>query len=69
MVDEDTLNTQVRKFLRVVGVTSQGEIENAVRAAAAAGKLRPGQTVKATMRLQIPELGLDHVVDADLEVA
>ena len=30
-MNEDALNTSLRKFLKVVGVTSQREIEKAVR--------------------------------------
>ena len=38
-MDEDSLNMSVRKFLKVVGVTSQREIEKAVRDAESAGRL------------------------------
>jgi hypothetical protein len=65
-MNEDTLNIEVRKFLKVVGVTSQREIEQAVRAAAA--KLKPGTKLKPTMRLSIPEIGLDHVIDGEIAV-
>ena len=37
-MDEDRFNMSVRKFLKVVGVTSQREIENAVRDAVKAGR-------------------------------
>ena len=32
-MNEEALNTSLRKFLKVVGVTSQREIEKAIRAA------------------------------------
>ncbi|MEQ9558120.1 MAG: DUF6494 family protein, partial [Rhodospirillales bacterium] len=38
-MDEEHFNMQIRKFLKQVGVTSQREIEGAVRAALASGKL------------------------------
>jgi len=38
-MDEEVLNTSVRKFLKKLGVTAQREIETAVREAAAAGRL------------------------------
>ena len=41
-MDEDTLNMSIRKFLKKVGVTSQREIEMAVRKAVAEGGLAPG---------------------------
>ena len=65
-MDEDRLNMDVRKFLKVVGVTSQREIENAVRDAAAAGRLAPGTVLKAQMRLTIPELGLMHDIEGEI---
>jgi hypothetical protein len=67
-LNEDKLNMSVRKYLKEVGVTSQREIEKSVRAAALAGKLKPGAPLKAKMRLTIPEIGLAHEVDGDLEV-
>jgi len=39
-MNEDALNTSVRKFLKTVGVTSQREIEKAVRDAASSGRLK-----------------------------
>jgi hypothetical protein len=39
-MNEDALNTSVRTFLKQVGVTSQREIEQAVRDAVKSGKLR-----------------------------
>ena len=38
-MNEDRFNMDIRKFLKVVGVTSQREIETAVRDALAKGKL------------------------------
>jgi hypothetical protein len=64
--DEEVFNLQLRKFLKKVGVTSQREIESAVRAAAAAGRLRPGQRLPVAMTLSIPELGLEHRIDDDI---
>ena len=64
-IDEERLNLSVRKFLKVVGVTSQREIETAARAAAEAGRLRSG-AVKASVTLDVPELGIHHVIEDDL---
>ena len=38
-MNEEALNISLRKFLKVVGVTSQQEIEKAIRAAVADGRL------------------------------
>ena len=39
-MNEDVFNTTIRKFLKTLGVTAQREIEKAVRAALADGRLR-----------------------------
>jgi uncharacterized protein DUF6494 len=67
-MNEDTFNMEVRKFLKVVGVTSQREIEIAVRKAVAAGKLKANAKLKATMTLAIPEIGLAHEIKSDIEL-
>ncbi len=60
-MNEDTFNREVRKFLKQVGVTSQREIERAVRRAAEAGQLTGNEKLKATARVQIEGIGLDHL--------
>ena len=68
-MNEEALNMSMRKFLKVVGVTSQQEIEKAVRAAAAAGKLSGKSNLKAQVVLTIGELGLSHTVDGTIDLA
>jgi hypothetical protein len=64
-MNEDVLNMSVRKFLKKVGVTAQREIEEAVRAAAASGKLKAGALpAKATFTIG----GLNLTFDVDGEV-
>jgi hypothetical protein len=67
-MDEDRFNLSVRKFLKEVGVTSQREIEKAVREAQADGRLQGVDRVAARMTLQIDELGLTYVVDGHVDV-
>ena len=59
-MDEDAFNMSVRKFLKKVGVTSQREIEEAVRAAGKAGPF----TAKVT--LEIEEIGLKTKIDGEI---
>lgn len=63
----DDFNMSMRKFLKQVGVTSQQEIEKAVRAAKADGRLTGG-SVKARMNLTIDGIGLNHTVEGDIQV-
>ena len=65
-MNEDRFNMDIRKFLKVVGVTSQRQIEMAVRGGLAKGKLTEGETLKPRVILSIPELGLEHVIDGEI---
>jgi hypothetical protein len=67
-MDEDVLNMSLRKFLKKVGVTSQREIERAVREADAANRLAGRREIKAAMRLTIPDAGLDVTIDGTIEL-
>ncbi len=68
-MDEEVFNMQIRKFLKNVGVTSQREIETAVRAALADGTLKGEETVKAKVTLTIEQLGISTEIDGDIELA
>jgi hypothetical protein len=57
-IDEEKFNLEIRKFLKVVGITSQREIEQAVRDAVAAGRLGPGGELIARVTLELPDLGI-----------
>jgi len=64
--DEEKFTGEIRKFLKKVGITSQIEIENAVRAALASGKLDTSQPLRAVMVLEVPALGLKHTIEHPL---
>ena len=66
-MSDDAFNMSMRKFLKQVGVTSQTEIEKAVRAAKDAGGIS-AETVTARMVLTIGEIELEHVVEAEIAV-
>ena len=68
-MNEDVFNMEVRKFLKKVGVTSQREIETAVRAALASGKLSGGETLKAKVHLTVEGLDLSHDIDGDISLS
>lgn len=69
VLDEDKFNLEIRKFLKVVGITSQREIETAIRDAVAAGQLGPGDTVTARVVLQLPALGMEREIAAELQLS
>jgi hypothetical protein len=67
-MNEEALNMSLRKFLKVVGVTSQQEIEKAIRAAVADGRLKGNETINAQMVLTIGNVGLNHKNDGEIEL-
>ena len=52
-MNEDTFNTSLRGFLKKVGITSQREIEKAVRDAFASGRLKGHEKLPAKMVLTV----------------
>ncbi|MBO6562188.1 MAG: hypothetical protein JJ959_16710 [Nisaea sp.] len=64
-MNEDIFNMSVRKFLKKVGVTSQREIETAIRKAVEEGKV--GAATEATVVLSIPAAGLEVTIDGTIE--
>ncbi len=68
-MNDEAFNMSLRKFLKVVGVTSQQEIEKAVRAAVADGRLKGSETLSAKVVLTIEQAGLSHSVDGKIELA
>ena len=67
-MNEDKLNVSLRKFLKTVGVTSQREIEKAIRAALASGKLKGNEKLTAKVVLTVAGVDLSHEVKGDLEL-
>ncbi|MBL6988121.1 MAG: hypothetical protein ISR72_14025 [Methylobacter sp.] len=61
-MNEDTLNLEIRKFLKNVGITSQREIEHAVLKAVETGKLNGYETVDIKMTLESPAIGVSHCI-------
>lgn len=57
-MDQETFNISIRKFLKMVGVNSQREIEQAVQKALETGRLKGDETVPVSATLEIPSLGV-----------
>jgi len=57
-MDQETFNLSIRKFLKMVGVNSQREIEQAVQQALQQKRLSGNETLQAHMTLEIPLLGV-----------
>jgi hypothetical protein len=68
MMNEDALNTSVRKFLKKVGITSQREIEKTVREAVANGNLKGNEALTAKATISVSKLNLSFEVDGAIEL-
>ena len=67
-MNEEALNVSVRKFLKKVGVTSQREIEQAVRAAVGSGKLKGNEALPARVTLTVEGLSLAVEIEGAIEL-
>jgi hypothetical protein len=67
-MNEDVFNNSIRKFLKTVGVTSQREIEKAVRAGIESGRLKGKETLSAKVVLTIGEVDLTFEVKGSIEL-
>ncbi len=67
-MDEEVFNVQLRKFLKKVGISSQREIEKAVREAIASGKLDGSGKINAQMKLEISELDLTVTIEDQISL-
>ncbi|MBR1188728.1 MULTISPECIES: DUF6494 family protein [unclassified Bradyrhizobium] len=67
-MNEDVFNTSLRGFLKKVGITSQREIEKAVRDAVASGRLKGNEKLPAKMVLTIGGISLTHEINDEIEL-
>ena len=67
-MDQESFNLSIRKFLKMVGVNSQREIEQAVQQALAAAKLKGEETLSAKVTLEIPQLGVKVPFDGEIRL-
>jgi hypothetical protein len=67
-MNEDVFNASLRKFLKKVGITSQREIEKAVRDALESGRLKGNDKLPAKMVLTVGGINLTHEVKDEIEL-
>jgi hypothetical protein len=67
-MNEEVFNVSVRKFLKKVGITSQREIEQAVRTAIADKRLKGNEALPAKIILTVEGLGLSLEVEGAIEL-
>jgi len=67
-MDQETFNLSIRKFLKMVGVNSQREIEQAVQAALQQKKLSGDEALIAKVTLDIPALGVKVPFEGEIKL-
>ncbi len=67
-MNEETFNLSIRKFLKVVGITSQRAIEQAVAKAIDAGRIRGTESLPVTVTLEIAGLEVKETFDGMIKL-
>ena len=67
-MDQETFNLSIRKFLKMVGVNSQREIEQAVDKAIKEGRIAGTEAFPVDATLEIPALGLKVRFDGEIKL-
>ncbi|MCD2451737.1 DUF6494 family protein [Methylicorpusculum oleiharenae] len=65
-MNEDTLNMEIRKYLKNVGVTSQREIEHAIMKAIESKAISGVEQLELKMTLNIPAIGLIYCIEGEI---
>lgn len=67
-MNEETFNLSLRKFLKMVGISSQREIEQAVAAAMASKQITGAESFPAHVTLEIPRLQVSVKFDGEIKL-
>jgi len=67
-MNEENFNLSIRKFLKLVGVSSQREIEHAVTRARESGAITGNETFPAQVTLDVPGLKLSVKFDGEIKL-
>ncbi|HIF58846.1 MAG TPA: hypothetical protein EYQ26_05040 [Rhodospirillales bacterium] len=68
-MDDDQFNINIRKYLKKVGITSQREIESAVRSALDSKAMSGDETLDVKVRLSIGALNLSVDIDGEISLS
>ena len=66
MMNEESFNMNVRKFLKKLGITAQREIERAVLEGIANGQLKGDETLTAKAQITLKGTTLDLEIDGEI---
>lgn len=67
-MNEDTINMDIRRFLKQVGINAQREIEHAILHAVDGGRLQGNESITLSMRLEVPTLDIHQTIDGRIRL-
>ena len=67
-MEPEAFNLSIRKFLKMVGVNSQREMEQAVQKALMDGRLQGAESIPVKCTLEIPSLGVKVPFDGEMRL-
>ncbi|HEX8010716.1 MAG TPA: DUF6494 family protein [Casimicrobiaceae bacterium] len=67
-MNQETFNLSIRKFLKMVGINSQREIEQAVTRGLAAGTLKGTESFPAQVTLEVAGLKINVKYDGEIKL-
>ena len=68
-MDEDSLNINIRKFLKKLGIKSQREIEQAIRDAIGRGLLNGNERLVAKARITLDGTDMDFTLAEEISLS
>jgi hypothetical protein len=67
-MDQETFNLSIRKFLKMVGINSQREIEQAVAKALESAQISGTEAFPVHVTLEIPHLQINVKFDGEIKL-
>ena len=65
-MDKDELNINIRKFLKILGIKSQREMEEAITKAVELGDLRGNERLAVTARIALQGTDVDFTITEEI---
>ena len=68
-MDEEVFDSQLRKFLKKVGIQSRREVEQVVPSAISTGMLDATEMLTSCMVLRVPAVGIDVAIEDTIKLS
>ena len=68
-MDKEVFDSQLRKFLKKVGIQSRREVEQVVPSAISTGTLDVTEMLMSFMVLQVPAVGIDVAIEDAIKLS